>query len=121
MSKYRQNLGNWGENAAENFLVSKGHLIVGRNVRTPYGEIDIISRDGDILVFVEVKTRSNEQFGLPEEAITRNKQIHMLNAAQAFLQTNPDFDGDWRIDVIAVRKKPGVNSPEIIHFENVLF
>ncbi len=119
--KYRQNLGRWGEQVAEKFLIEKGFSIIGKNIRTPYGEIDILSQEGEMLVFVEVKTRTTAQFGFPESGITHTKQIHMLNAAEAFLQANPDRDGVWRLDVIAIRKLAGELPPEIVHFENVLF
>jgi putative endonuclease len=117
---YRRALGQWGETAALEYLVNKGYHIIGRNIRTVYGEIDLLAKEKNTLVFVEVKTRTTGEFGLPEEAITRQKQAHMIHSAQAFLQDNGKEEGDWRIDVISIRKLPGDQFPEIIHLENVI-
>jgi putative endonuclease len=117
---YRQNLGRWGEKTAERFLIRKGYQIIGKNVRTPYGEIDLIGEQGGVIVFIEVKTRSSTDFGLPEEGITPKKQARMVNAAEAYMQDHPDLSMGWRLDVIAIRKIPGNQLPEIVHFENVL-
>jgi putative endonuclease len=117
---YRQALGQWGEKAALDFLTQKGYQIIGKNVRTLYGEIDLVAKEKNTLVFIEVKTRSTGEFGLPEEAITRQKLTHMIHAAQAYLQGNFETEKDWRIDVIAIRKLADGQSPEIIHLENVI-
>ena len=99
-------------------------MILARNARTAYGEIDLIARQagvsGAVTVFVEVKTRRSTAFGLPEEAVTPNKQAHLLAAAQAFLQAHPELEGDWRVDVIAVQKGAGGQEPAITHFENAV-
>ena len=83
---------------------------------TSRGEIDLVARHGDIAVFVEVKTRTNARFGLPEEAINPRKLSHMLGAAEAYAAQNA-ID-NWQIDVISVEGKPG-RRPVITHFENV--
>jgi len=114
----RQRLGRWGESLAARYLERKGYAIVERNARTPYGEIDLIVLDGDTVVFVEVKTRRSKRFGWPEEAVTLRKQEHLLAAAQSFLVSHPELEGDWRFDVIAIRQvRPG-EAPEITHFEH---
>jgi putative endonuclease len=116
MRRSNQSLGHWGEQKAARYLQEKGYRIIERNMRTPYGEIDLIARHNSFLVFVEVKTRSSSNFGLPEDAITQRKREHLLASAQAYLLQNTDLDGDWRIDVIAVQK---VSSKyKITHFEN---
>jgi putative endonuclease len=69
---------------------------------------------------VEVKTRSSDCFGYPEAAVTPKKRAHLMDAAQAFMQTLPDTECDWRIDVIAIRKLDSSKSPEIVHFENAV-
>lgn len=118
-----QNLGRWGESLAAETLCGKGYTILARNARTAYGELDLVARQetprGAVTVFVEVKTRRSTAFGLPEAAITPKKQAHLLAAAQAYLQTNPELDGDWRIDVIAIRRIPD-HEVEIVHFENAV-
>jgi len=117
---YRKNLGSWGEQTAENFLVRKGYHIIGENIRTPYGEIDLIGEQRGMIAFIEVKTRASTAFGLPEEGVTLKKGAHMVNAAEAYMQDHPDLGSIWRLDVIAIRKLPGNQPPEIVHFENVL-
>jgi putative endonuclease len=120
MSTFRKNLGRWGESQAAAYLAERGYEILDSNVRTSYGEIDLITIQDGVTVFVEVKTRSSLRFGLPEESITPRKQAHMLAAAQAYLQDHPDLDADWRVDVISVLRKGRGRKPEITHFENAV-
>jgi putative endonuclease len=111
-----QSIGRWGEQAAADFLCQHGYEITGRNVRTPYGEIDLVARKDGITIFVEVKARIGSSFGPPEVAVTPRKQAHMLACADYYAQQN-GID-HWQIDVIAVQKVDG--KPEIMHFENAL-
>jgi putative endonuclease len=134
MKDSKVEIGRWGEAEAEGYLSGKGYKIIARNVRTPYGEIDLIarqevsllskeSRDFDfepVLVFIEVKTRRGKMFGPPEVAVNRRKQEHMLASAQAYLQSHPEIDLDWRVDVIAVQVRKGQEQPVFTHFENAL-
>ena len=130
MSQSRQELGRWGEALAADYLVDQGYTIVARNERTPYGEIDLVAQkvsgptvesrqSQEVLVFVEVKTRTSQSFGYPEEAVTPRKQMNLISAAQHYLQEHPDLDLDWRIDVIAIERYPD-RAPIIHHFENAL-
>ena len=126
MSQFRQELGRWGEAHAADYLQQQGYTVIARNVRTPYGEIDLIvqqlskiTEDEIITVFVEVKTRTSKTFGYPEESITPRKQLNLVSAAQYYLQEHPDLDKNWRIDVIAIERYPE-RSPIINHFENAL-
>jgi putative endonuclease len=73
-----------------------------------------------VTVFIEVKTRTSSSFGLPEESVTPKKQAHLLAAVEAYRQAHPDRSMDWRVDVIAIRRKPGSAAPELTHFENAL-
>lgn len=118
MSSQKQSLGKWGEQRAADFLEEKGYTILERNWRCEYGEIDLIARDGDGLVFAEVKARSSARYGQPEEAITPAKQQHLYESALTYLQEHAEWDGDWRIDVIAVTR--GADGPQITHFENAV-
>ena len=131
MSTSRQALGRWGEARAAEYLIARGYAIVGRNVRTPYGEIDLVARlertrtvnpgrSAPTTVFVEVKTRSTKTFGFPEESVTPRKQAHLLAAAQSYIQEHPELDGDWRIDVIAIQRDSSKTRPTITHFENAV-
>lgn len=126
MSNTRQELGRWGEKLAAEYLLENGFAITARNVRTPYGEIDLIAQksssaneDELTTVFVEVKTRTTQSFGYPEEAITSRKQANLTSAVQHYLQEHPDLEGYWRIDVIAIEQYPN-RAPIISHFENAL-
>lgn len=115
--KHNQRIGKWGEETAVEYLVQNGYAIVDRNVRTPYGEIDIIAKRDDIFVFVEVKTRTSNKMGLPEESITSRKREHMIACAEHYAVEN-EIDS-WQIDVISVEGKPGAE-PIITYFENAI-
>ncbi len=119
VDRRKQRIGRWGEDLAAAYLTRKGYTILERNLRTPYGEIDLLARSGDLILFVEVKTRTSLTFGQPEEAITARKKAHMQAAAEAYIQSHPDLVGDWRVDVISIYRKPNAD-PEILHFENAL-
>ncbi len=112
----KQSVGRWGEQAAVDFLCLHGYEVAARNVRTPYGEIDIIARKDGITVFIEVKTRTGKAFGPPEVAVTPRKQAHMLACAEYYCQQN-DID-HWQIDVIAVERANG--RTEITHFQRAI-
>jgi putative endonuclease len=120
MANHRQNLGRWGETVAADFLIRKGYQVLRRNERTPFGEIDLVTRQERVTVFVEVKTRTGRDYGYPEEAITRQKRAHMIAAALAYLGDHPELAGDWRLDVIAIQGRMGGPPPEIVHYENAV-
>ena len=94
--------GNRGEQIAADYLTDRGIKIIGRNIRTNYGEIDIIGEENEVLLFIEVKTRRSNEYGYPEEAVNYKKREHMENSALEYIQLNEDADTDWRIDVIAI-------------------
>ena len=115
--KHNQRIGKWGEQIAEQYLRDKGCEIMDRNARTPFGEIDIVARQGEMILFVEVKTRTSNKMGLPEESITARKRTHMLGAAEHYAAEHEiDY---WQIDVIAIEGRPG-SRPTITYFENAL-
>lgn len=118
LSGWRQVVGKWGENTAVDYLSQRGYRILERNFRTAHGEIDIIAVRDDVLIFVEVKSRSSRSFGLPEDSITPRKQAHMRSAAEHYLQEHVTQD-TWQFDVIAIIGKP-FGKVDIQHFENVL-
>ena len=118
MTKYRKEIGAWGEGIAVEYLTGRGYRIVSRNVRTPYGEIDIIAQQEDVTIFVEVKTLTSSVDFFPEKNITPVKQGHMLNAAQAYTAEH-EID-HFQIDAISVEGRPGGTRPVITHFENVI-
>jgi putative endonuclease len=116
MNKHNQVIGKWGEDVAAEYLQKRGAVILARNVRTPYGEIDIIASQNNITIFVEVKTRTSNKMGLPETSINARKLEHMLNAAQYYCAEH-QID-HWQLDVISIEGKEG-GTPRITHFENV--
>jgi putative endonuclease len=106
MTGPRQRLGQTGEDVAAARLAALGWQIVARNWRTRHGEIDIIARDGEWLVFVEVRARraragGDPVAGRPEESVTAKKQLRLAHLAEAYLSTLR-WDGPWRADVIAI-------------------
>ena len=115
--KHNQRIGKWGEDIAVDYLTGHSCEIIARNARTPYGEIDIVARQGDVTLFVEVKTRTSNKMGLPEESITPRKREHMLAAADYYAAEH-EID-HWQMDVVAIEGKPGV-TPRITYFENAL-
>lgn len=109
--------GKLGEDSAANFLEAKGYAIVARNFRIRSAEIDIIAREGDVLIFVEVKARSNVRHGLPSEAVTLRKQKKIIEAAGVFLQDENFCDCACRFDVVEVFLRGG-SVEAINHIEN---
>jgi len=103
----RQVLGAAGERLARRHLEQRGYRFVAANWRRPYGELDLIMRDGDALVFVEVKTRHGERLVTAEESLTAAQARRLLLAAQSFLAERVDLAGlFWRIDLVAVTLAP---------------
>ena len=119
MSTQKQAFGRWGEETAVTYLEKHGYTILERNFHSAHGEIDIVASKQALLIFVEVKTRSSHSFAYPEDSVTQGKQAHMLSAAAEYLQAHPESSESWQFDVIAIERKPG-ESPEIVHFENVI-
>ena len=119
MSYHRQSLGKRGEAVAAQHLEKQGYILIERNYHTPYGEIDIVVRQKNSLVFVEVKTRASRSLGPPEISITPRKAEHMRHAAEYYYQQHPEEKGDLRIDVITVQYF-AEGKPLIDHFENVI-
>ncbi|MFC1832755.1 YraN family protein [Thermodesulfobacteriota bacterium] len=102
MSKKRISFGKRGEDIAVQHLRSKGFRIEARNYRQKTGEIDIICKDDDTYVFVEVKTRKNTGFGHPTEAVDSRKQGQICRTALFYLSSNNLLDKPVRFDVIGV-------------------
>jgi len=98
----RQRLGRLGEQLACTSLSRRGYEIVGRNWRCPHGEIDIVARDGQCWVFVEVKTRRGRGAGLPEDGFTRRKAQRLTELGQIYLYEHDLEQVDWRIDLVAI-------------------
>ncbi len=94
--------GRRAEAQAESFLKKNGYRILGRNVRSPLGEIDLVARDGSLLCFVEIKARSSTAFGWPEEGVTREKQWRLARLAQWYLKSRRLGEIPVRFDVVSI-------------------
>jgi len=104
----RRDTGILGEKLAKNFLRKKGYHILETNYRCREGEIDIVARQKDCLVFIEVRTRTSLEFGSPEESVTAAKMEKLRTTAAHYQQTHDDLPQSWRIDMVAIeldRKK----------------
>lgn len=104
------NKGKWGEELAAETLRDKGYQIIFRNFYSKYGELDIVAKKGNLLIFVEVKTRTQDYYGIPAEAVDTKKLRHMTNAAKFFVQRFGFQNVDLRFDVIEIN---------LNHLENV--
>ena len=98
----RRLFGNKAEKLAERYLKKKGYKILDRQFVTRYGEIDLVAREGDEIVFVEVKARRSTAFEYPEESVTESKLIKIAAAGEIYLQKNQLMHEPYRIDVIAI-------------------
>jgi len=116
-SREPQAFGYQGESFAAQFLQQQGLEILSRNFRTRWGELDLIARDGNELVFVEVKTRHDDQAGYPEEAVGRHKVRSLMRAAWIYTEKHPDSPQAWRIDVVAIQWNN--NKPLVRWFKNI--
>lgn len=113
-------IGKYGENLAKKYLENLGYKILDMNYKySRYGEIDIIALYKNELCFVEVKTRRNDKFGTPMEAITKDKLIKIQLTAKNYIQEKkPKFE-HFRIDAISIELKE--NKEEITHIKNIEF
>ena len=102
MTARTKNLGNAGEIFAANYLEQLGYKILEKNFRVRSAEIDIVAEIDGVIVFVEVKTRSDTKHGLPAEAVNFRKQQKIIQAAGVFLQDEKYFDAPCRFDVIEI-------------------
>lgn len=98
----RRDLGRQGELEAERFLLTQGYELIARNYRCPSGELDLVARDHDILVFVEVRTQSGPRFGGPLESVTFRKQRQIIKAATHYMIRYRMAHQPMRFDVIGI-------------------
>jgi putative endonuclease len=103
----RISLGKSGEDLACRELERRGYAILARRYRTRFGEIDIVARDGPTIVFVEVKARTTDRFGVPAESITLDKQTRISAMAADYLARHGLTRSPCRFDVVSVRFGPG--------------
>lgn len=98
----KRQVGLTGEQMAAKYLQKQGYKILQRNFVAPHGEIDIVAQDGNFVVFVEVKRRKTQEFGLPREAVTLHKQQTIVQCAKVWLAKNKLYGTSVRFDVVDI-------------------
>ena len=114
----RRALGRFGEAYAARHLVEQGMVVLDRNWRCPAGEIDLVLRDGRVLVVCEVKTRSSTAYGSPLEGVTDRKAARLRRLAAQWLADHDLHPDDVRIDLVGVLARAGV-APQLVHLRGV--
>lgn len=117
----RKNLGKAGEALAYRYLKRHGYTIQERNYSTPIGEIDIIAEDADVLVFVEVKMKRSDSYGLPEEAINSKKMHKLTRLAQLYIKNEKLYNRKARFDVVAILDRGRFAKNSIRLIKNAFF
>ncbi len=100
--------GDHGEDLAARFLQERGYQLVRQNFRYGHAEIDLIMQKGNLLVFVEVKTRRNAEYGYPEEFVSKKQAAQIIRAAEHFI-VQQDWQGNIRFDIIAILTEPATD------------
>jgi putative endonuclease len=116
----RKALGDFGERVARAHLEAKGYRILATNFRTREGEVDIVAQRGDVVAFVEVKTRRGDAMGSALEAIDGPKAERLLLAADAYGQEHPELPDGRRIDLIAIDLDTGGKVVSVQHVESAV-
>lgn len=99
---YNKNVGNFGEMLVITYLENLNYKILEKNYNTKFGEIDIIAKDKDEYVFIEVKTRTSNKYGMPSESVNINKEQHIQNSSKVYIFLNNLENKYIRYDVIEV-------------------
>ena len=116
----RRETGALGEKLAADLLRGRGYEIVEANFRCRQGEIDLIARQGECLVFVEVRTKRGMSFGSPEESVTKAKRERLIILANTYIQSLDRLPSSWRIDVVAVELAENGGVRRLDHIENAV-
>ena len=124
MSSSNRRLGDWGERQARLHLEEKGYSLLANNFRCRAGEIDIVARQGDQVVFVEVKARRGDAYGRAEESISTARAERLAVVAEEFMQTRMagEFDSGtaWRIDLVCLNMDRQGRLLSVNHIENAV-
>lgn len=113
-----QQLGATGEAMAKRYLLGKEMVCLHTNYRQASGEIDLICRDGEEIVFVEVKTRRSVRFGMPEMAVDQGKLKKIIETGLSYLEEQQLENCAWRVDVVSILFSQEA-SPEITHYKGI--
>ena len=120
--KFNTEIGKAGERIAAKHLTKTGLRVIESNFHTRFGEIDIIAKDKEFLVFVEVKTKVGEAFGAPEEMFDKRKFKKVKRMAEVYLLSNPELAARFaqqRIDVVAIVLSESGSVLSLRHYKNV--
>lgn len=118
MKRYNKDIGSYGEDLAIDYLKNKGYTIVARNFRNRNGEIDLVCKYLDIIIFIEVKSRYSYHFGLPRESVTYFKQKKIIYISKYFLYKYKLLNYNCRFDVIEIYFNQNNNSYFIEHIKD---
>lgn len=117
---WNQKVGKRGESLAEQYFLERGFSFLERNYRTPYGEIDLVFVKDHEIIFIEVKTRTGQEFGYGESSVNSSKLEHLVSSAEHYMACGIVATDTWRIDVLAIELKGDGQDPEYEWFENVV-
>ncbi|MDA3938764.1 MAG: YraN family protein [Spirochaetia bacterium] len=117
-SRRKIELGKKGENIAVDFLEKSGYQILKTNYMIGHSDIDILARQNEYLVFVEVRTKSKDDNGMPEDSLTKKKLRRMRNTAELYIAFN-HYDGLARLDAVCIVLDSSNNIKHIEHYEGV--
>ena len=117
-NRHHTRLGEDGEKLAERFLVGTGMTVVERRHRTRRGEIDLVCRDGEMLVFVEVKTRRSERAGSPLESLTPAQHRQLPRLALSYLKQHDLLECPARFDIVGILFEDDSETPRIDHYRD---
>ena len=120
MKREKLKIGRIGESLAGKYLQKKGYQIIECNYKSKYAEIDLIVYRKNTLVFVEVRTRTGEKFGFPEESIKNDKLYRLVKSAQAYL-VRRNYSKEYRIDAVCIVLDKNYYPLRISHYENITF
>ena len=121
MTDPRKPLGNFGERVAAAHLEAKGYAILDRNFRVAEAELDLVARDGDTLVFVEVRTRRGGEAGMAALSVNARKALQLQHAAAWYIEEHPHLaDDPMRIDVVTVELRRDGTLDKVTHIENAV-
>ena len=117
---HSRDIGALGEKIAAEYLTGLGYVIRERNFRLREGEIDIVAEKDDFLVFIEVRTRTSNSYGTPEESVTTQKKERLIALAEAYIEDREDLPSSWRIDVVAIELGPKRKVARLEIIENAI-
>ena len=117
---HSKDIGALGEKIAAKYLTGLGYRIREQNFRSREGEIDIIAEKDEFLVFIEVRTRTGNSYGTPEESVTAQKKERLIALAEAYIEDREDLPSSWRIDVVAIELGPKRKVSRLEIIENAI-